>query len=112
MVWNAPVRFVLRTESHCSSVIRIDEAVGGDPGVVHEQLDGPEGVFDLAERAVDGLRVGHRGLDGERFAARRLDGRLRLLRPVVVGRVAERDPMARLPRARRRRRDRCPGSLR
>ena len=88
------------------------QAVAGDAGVVHEQLDRPERALDLGERVVDGVGVGDVGLDRERLAARGLDRGLGLLGAVVVGRVAERDPMAGRRRARRRRRVRCPSTRR
>ena len=75
----------------------------GDAGVVHQQLDRPERApRSRAKARSTDVGVGDVGLHGERLAARRLDRGLRLLGAVVVGRVAERDPMARPRRARPR----------
>ncbi len=71
-----------------------DESVLRGAGVVHEQLDGPECVFDLAERAVDRGRVANVGSHRERVGARLLDRGARGLGAVVVARVAERDTVA------------------
>ena len=54
-----------------------DEAVAGDAGVVHEDLDRPERALDLGERGVDRVGVGDVGLHRDRLAARRLDRGLR-----------------------------------
>jgi len=71
-----------------------DEPVVGDASVVDEQLDRPERLLDLFERGVDGVGVADVGAHRERVGAGRLDGCLRLLRALLVGGVAEGDPVS------------------
>ncbi len=71
-----------------------DESVLCGAGVVHEQFDRAECVFDLAERVVDGDRVANVGSNCKRVDARLLDGGTRGLRTIVVARITERDTVA------------------
>ena len=55
IVWNAPGQVGPEHDVPLLVAHPRDEAVGGDPGVVHEDLDRPELLLDLRERGVDGV---------------------------------------------------------
>src|SRR5581483_2116335 len=71
-----------------------EQPVPRHAGVVDQDLDGPPGRLDLLHRSVDGRRVGDVGGHGQRLAAEVADGGGGFGRPLLVGPVAQPDPVA------------------